>query len=353
MNNMRTLLSGLTVSFFVVACMALPRSGQAFSVELVSILPEPSVDISDQLGAGPSEDAEVEMFGWLTEEDTEYVAVFNVDEEPAMLVTPGGDVSLTTPPEYDSDAGTYTVTFTASGLIGSQPAPGTVSLIAMVGAVEVGEDGPPAEMRGGWLSTNLQDWELIPPSPDNVAFGYNLTGPVGETGFLHMFIPNTLIDLLSSLSGVDLDPQDMAVFNGNDQSSISITELDDGIYVDINVEFSEDTSTVSATSSTVTKSLTVARKLPVSLAAVDYSVKKGRNAELYGWLRNGKKNQTVTLWQKIGKGKFTKLRTLTTKADGYFTSKVKITSKKDRKYKVKWRKSGKVKVSSVQTITVN
>ena len=63
-------------------------------------------------------------------------------------------------------AGTVTVVFTGTGLKSTDDSPSNMGMVALVGVVAEGENGPPEEMTGFWLSTNMQDWELIPPSSD-------------------------------------------------------------------------------------------------------------------------------------------------------------------------------------------
>lgn len=339
----------------LLACVVwfLPTSAQAMTATLVSISPD-ATDMSEQMTGAPES---VQMFAWLTTLDTVYTATFIVDEQPAMVVTPGASIAVDNQPTYDATTGEYVVTFTATGVKGDDskelPEGQEMSIIALSGAVAEGEDGPPAEMRGGWMSTNIQEWEMIPPSPEQIAFGYNLTGPAGETGFLHMFIPGTLIDLLSVYSGQELAVEDLAVFNGDEQASLAVTEVDGGAYIDINVVFVEEATTVlsSEGDSSVRKEITVAEQLPVSLTASKMTVSKGKPVNLYGWLENQMKNQTVTLWRKLkNEDKYVKWKTLSTKADGYF--KARFVAKKTGSYKVKYKDNGQTVVSEVTTITV-
>ncbi len=361
LTTMHKRLLFLSSAALLVGILAvMPKPSRAFSAELVSVSPEVFMDISDQVGPGPEEEGAptMEVFGWVTQTDVEYTAVFTVDEEPAMLVTPGGDVSLTTRPSYNADTGEYTVVFTATGLVPSDaekmeglPEGYGASIVGMIGAVAIGENGPPAEMRGGWLSTDLQQWELIPPSEETVAFGFNLTGDEGETGYFHMFIPDAIIDLLGQFSGKDLTAQDLAVFNGDEQASLSVTEMDGGAYVDINVTFEAEITTLgisAVAANSITKSITAAPKLPVSLAASKTVIAKGSTTRLYGWLKNGKKGETVTVWYKAkGQDSFKKLSKLTTGEDGYFKSKVQ--PNKTTTYKIKY----KTKTSPKTKVTVN
>ncbi len=299
----------------------------------------------------------ITLFGWLTEVDTEYTAVFSVDEEPALVITIGGDMTADENWEYDADAGTVTVTFTATGIIAANDETGElgedpVSVIALVPAVEIGEDGPPEEMTGSWFATNIDDWELIPPSEENIAFGYQLTGPQGSTGYFRMFMPESMRELLSQFAGEELSWDDLAVFSGDEQSSISITEVDGGALVNINVTFTSTSAGASiASAGTVTKRITVSEQEHVSISATKSSLKKGKKVRIFGWLKNGKKNQTVTIWRKRkGESEFTKWKTLTTEDDGYYA--LRFAPKKTATYKVQYTKNGKTKKSDTKKISV-
>ncbi|MFA6475327.1 MAG: hypothetical protein WCV88_03970 [Patescibacteria group bacterium] len=340
--------------------LLLPLSGWAFTADLQSISPAPQQDITDMMGGAPER---VVLAGWLIDEadianGVEYTAVFTVDEEPAGVVAPGTTMSVDTPPVYNADAGTYTVQFVPSGM--KQPtdssSPENIAVVALVGVADnaAGEDGPPEEMKGFWLSTNVQDWALIPPSPDQAtpAFGYSLVGPVGKTGSMTVFMPDGIKDLLSEYSGQELAWAGMAVFDGDNQASLDITEVTGGAVFELNVIFSESATTApSAKATTVTKTLTVQEQLPISLAASKTELNKGKQFRLYGWLENGKQNQTVTVWQKkSGKTSYTKIDTLTTAEIGYYTQT--YTARKTAKYKVKYRHNGKTITSAVTTVTV-
>lgn len=341
--------------------LILPLSSWAFTAELQSISPAPEEDISSMVGDAPER---VEVFGWIIDgadidNAVEYTTVFTVDEEPAGVIVPGSIMSIDTPAVWDETAGTYTVQFIPTGM--EQPtdsdSPENVVIVALVGVadIEAGEDGPPEEMKGFWLSTNVQDWELIPPSPaqETPAFGFSLTGPIGETGTMSVYMPDGIKDLLSEYSNQDLEWADMAVFDGGNQASLGITEVDGGALFELNVVFSETAVvTPSGKNTTVTKTLTVQERLPISLAANKTELNKGKQFRLYGWLKNGKAKQTVTVWRKLtGENNFTKVDTLTSTADGYF--KETYTARKTANYKVKYRNNGKIITSDVTTVTVN
>ncbi|MBI2415628.1 MAG: hypothetical protein HYV33_03140 [Candidatus Kerfeldbacteria bacterium] len=340
--------------------LALPVSGWAFTAELQSISPEPQLDISDMMGDLPDR---VAIAGWILDETdiengVEYTAVFTADEVPAGVITPGATLSLDTPPVWDEVANTYTVQFVPTGM--KQPtgsdSPENVAMVALVGVADTaaGEDGPPEEMRGFWLSTDVQEWALIPPSPNQTtpAFGFSLTGPIDETGSMTVFMPDGIKDLLSEYSSQDLEWADMAVFDGDNQASLDITETDGGALFELSVVFTETvTTTPTASSKTVTKTLTVQKQLPISLAANKTKLKHGKQFRLYGWLKNGQRNQTIAIWRKqTGEKTYTKVNTVTTEHDGYFDQA--YTARKTASYKVKYRRNGKMIESAVTMITI-
>jgi hypothetical protein len=317
---------------------------QTLAAEIVSITPD-ATDITDQLSDGAP--ADVTMFGWVGTVDQDYTAVIAVNEEPVLLITPGATIDPTNPWVYDETAGTVTVAFTLKGLIDDTikglPAGSGVGIVAMIGATSAG-NGPPAEMTGGWLSTNLQEWEIIPPSEKQVAFGFNLTGPSGTTGYFRMFLPETLIDLLSNYSGQSLTVDDLAVFVDDQQASLSVTEINGGAYIDINITFSEASTVVAADS--VTKKIVTAPQLSISLAAKKTTVSKGSDARLYGWINQAKANKTITLYRKLKNEKtYSVWKTIKTDNDGYFSAKYKASKTASYKAKYKDNSSETVKVT--------
>ncbi|EKD79310.1 MAG: hypothetical protein ACD_41C00103G0002 [uncultured bacterium] len=341
--------------------LAFPLSSWAFVAELQSISPEPQLDISDMVGGAPER---VVVFGWVIDEsdisdETIYTAVFTADQEPAGVIMPGAQLSVDEPPVWDDVAGTFTVQFTPTGM--KQPtdsdSPENVVIAALVGVAdnEAGENGPPEEMKGFWLSTNVEGWELIPPSPEQAtpAFGFSLTGPVGDTGFMTVFMPDGIKDLLSEYTGQDLEWSDMAVFDGDNQASLGISEVAGGALFELTMVFTESvTVTPSAKNTTVTKTLTVQEQQPISLASNKTELNKGKQFRLYGWLKNGKQNRTVTVWRKqAGEKTYTKVDTLTTGEDGYFNATYK--GRKTSRYRVKYRTTGIPLVSAVVKVTVN
>lgn len=205
----------------------------------------------------------------------------------------------------------------------------SVFILAFTFAVPQGEDGPPTEMTGSWFTTDVQNWQLIPPSPELPAFGYELSGSAGTKGYFHMFIPDTMIALLGQMSGKELTVSDLAVFNGDAQSSLAVDAVTGGALVNINVLFKEDLNTVKHdlssskdSSSLITKTITVQEQLPFSLTASLSSIKKGKAAQLYGWVNNGTPKTTVKIWRKFtADSDYTLWKKLKLKKNGYFMKK--------------------------------
>lgn len=330
-----------------------PAPTHALTATLDSVSPEPSMDLTDQLTLPSIATGN----GYIGTVDETYTLIYSVDESPAMVVSSGGEMNLDQNWNYDATTGKVTITITNVGAESTEgpgvPEGDAIFVVALVGAVAQGEDGPPAEMTGAWLSTNILSWELVPPSPDAPFFGFILSGPEGTDGFLHMYIPSATIGLISGFVGKTLTPADMAVFENDDQSSTSITDVDGNAYIDINVTFTEDITTPTTSSTTVVKEITTGEKQTVSLAATKYSVSKGAKTKLYGWLKSGAEGKTVTVWRKLkGEDEYTKIETLTTEADGYFHTR--FTVNKTARYKIKYKRNSgaTARYSTVQKVTV-
>lgn len=304
---------------------------------VVSITPS-AQDVSDMISGAPEN---VELFAWMTNIDSDYEVIFSVDPEPVMLVLVGADMDANNRWVNNGD-GTITVNFLSRELIDSNadlPEGSTISIIALVPAVELGEDGPPQEMNGSYLATNVSSWQLIPPTENSVSFGYQLSGPAGEKGYIHMFMPDSLIDLMSQFSGKDLAIKDLAVYNDDSQYSLAVDAVAGGALVNVNVIFSEgNTVNPTALSSTITKKVTVEEKLPISLAAKKVSVKENNKTKLYGWLKSGAKNKVVRIYKKVGNNEYELWKKAQTGKNGYFFQEVTVTE--NAKYKAKY--NGKI-----------
>lgn len=296
-----------------------------------------------------------EVFGWVTEIGTEYEVVVALDDTAVVLVCVGGELSGLG--WTDNGDGTATTNFTSVEMLDNdmELADGmTATLLNFEPAAEYGEGGPTIEALGTWLSTNVIEWEMYPPMEDDVSFGYSFTGPAGEEGVFKMFVPDSLVTFLGDVKGSPLTEADLAVFADDSQVTSSVDAMAGGLLVDLSLDFIEGSTTIAGKDSDsdgVTKKVTVEEKLPVSLAVKKASIKKSGKTRLYGWLKNGKKKQKVKLYRKIGKKKWKKWKTLTSKKNGYFTKQ--ITVNKNVKYKAKYRKTKKksYKISPVVSIT--
>ena len=222
---MNRVSSGCLATIIFCACSLMPCAAE-LSVSLVSISPSVS-DVTDQIpGSPPPGNTQFAYLAGSNPFGTSYTAVYSVSEEPGAVTGIGADISQTT---YDSSAGQITINFTSAEIqsdLNFVPGVDLSTLFAIAfSEVSTSGDGPPAEFRGGYLATNVFEWMLIPPSPDNIRFGIELTGREGDTGFFRMFIPDTLIDLLSQLSGETLDAEDLAVFDNDQQASHLLCRL--------------------------------------------------------------------------------------------------------------------------------
>lgn len=198
------------------------------------------------------------------------------------------------------------------------------------------------------MSTNLLDWSLIPPNETNPYFGFDFTGPAGSEAFMRLFVPDAGIDLLSSLADKELTVEDLAIYLDDDQASMTITELDTGIEVFVYVKFTDDKVAVTPAeaSETVSKTVTLREQANVSLTAKQQSLSKGQSTKLFGWIKNGKANQTIKIKRKLsGEDRFAVVDEVKTDEDGYY--KYKISPKKTATYLVvyKTKQSKKVKVT--------
>lgn len=308
----------------------------------------------------------------------QYTAVFQVSELPATAVLTACKLGGYT---YDSGSGELTLTFEHVGYVpnSTPPGPPTDFGIAFVPVGGAGGQGIPAAMAGSWMSTNISPtfnspgWELLPPSQNNPGFGFVLNGPEGETGFFKMFIPQSLIDLMSQLYGEPMTAADLALFNGNSQASVAVNEVFAGetllgALVDINVVFSQFVQSVDdeldeaslqsykaskplRSLATVNKSLTVRRGLQVSLTASQTRAPKGSRVELFGWVKNGSPGEKVLLTSnaKPPQKGLVKWKRLTLDADKRYSAFYTVKNTRNfqtvyKKAKQKAKKSPKVKV---------
>jgi hypothetical protein len=166
--------------------------------------------------------------------------------------------------------------------------------------------GPPASMAGGYISTNIMDWRINPPSsPEETGFGLTLNGPSGFEGYFTMKMPSRMLSLMSLMSGKAITADDLAVFIDGYQSSVNKTVAPDGgVIFDIGVTFTANNTQTSAVAAfngsakTVSKTVMAQRMKKLSAAFKKGKVKKDKLAKLYGWFKNAKKNRKLMVYAK-------------------------------------------------------
>lgn len=347
-----TILSILFASFFMPA-VVFAETGS----ELVSSSPAIE-DISDQALPSPAP-GENDQYVFIGEIGETYDLAFTVtDECPVIALLLGGTMTADANWSCDADARTMTASFTITDMV--DPFEGNVeegSAIVSMSFTYQSTDpmmGPTAADAGIWMNTDVQQWQMVYPNGDNPRFGFSLTGPAGETGYFKMFIPAGLIDQLGQFSGQTLEPSDLAVFNGNQQSSLSITEVNGGALVEIDVVFTETNFTasdrsVSSNSGSVTKTISAGEQLDISLTAEKTRIKKNKETTLFGWVKDAKEGQKVKIRRAKKGGDFKLWQTVTTDEDGYFEIKVKSLEKPTR-YKATTKMNDNSYTASTVTI---
>ena len=256
---------------------------------------------------------------------TDYTITFKTSEQPASVVAiPGRVLSYTYTENTSGDPEfphNLVIEFSheryAGGVEAELPGPVSDFAIALLPAVSLGENGPPAEMRGSYLATNISplSWTLIPPTPGNVNFGYEVSGNNGQTAFFDIFVPDGLIAALSALAGRPITQNDLSLFSNNTQASSSFRRIEGanpGALIEVLLTFSpttnvvedaddvETSSLVSGTSAyeragEVTKRLTVGEAPALSLIAARKAVKSGGRVKVYGWAKNGSAGELVKI----------------------------------------------------------
>lgn len=353
------------IFLFAVCCSFIINMDNASANTATCGIKPPATDISTPPDDQPNPNRPPEgvvLYVYSGVRGTDYTVSCTVDTEPIMVVLTGADMKSWS---YASDTKTVTVNLNHVGFLEGVQDFGPVDPfgVAFVWAAseQDRESGPPAEMKGGWMSTNVMQWNMIPPSKETPSFGFELSGPSGKEGFFHMFVPDALLTLLSSLLGRTLSATDLAVFNDNKQASVAVTQVAGGVSVVLNVLFNSSSTEVheypnsttyrpaAAKAFDVSKKMTLASKLPLSMAAQKNSLKKNGNASLYGWLGNGKAASKITVLAKRPGAKiFQSIRVMKTKNNGAYSLRFKCT--KTGKYFFK-AVSGKLK-SPVQTVNV-
>jgi hypothetical protein len=275
----------------VLSCLVVAL-GDANAATLESITP--SVSLRD--GSIPPQ-ANVEIFVFAgNQPNTSYTAVFNnVAAEPASVVVLPATVSSTS---YDSAAQKLTVVFTHVPYVDGTTPPGPLTDFS-IALVSASAGGAPEALRGSWMATNISplDWTLIPPTASSPAFGYQIAGPVGKSGFLRMLIPAGMFSFVSSLYGQSITANDFAVFSGTIQTNVLVESLGNGsALVNVSVPFSATNSEVvdveearyegaslEAQAGSVAKKITVGREADLSLSPNPTgSIKRNKSVSLFG-----------------------------------------------------------------------
>ena len=345
---MRKLLFGaLFTGFFLF--LVTPLATFANTATLNSIIPF-AVTISEG-GEEPSPGTFLEVFDSATFGQS-YTAVFDVDLEPAMVVITGGEMDSWS---YDAGTGQVTVNCTHTGFVqgAGNFGPTNPFGIAIVWPENNLFDGPPTEMMGGWMSTNLIQWNLIPPNEEEgkAYFGYEMSGPAGEQAFFSMFIPDATLDYLTEIKGSPLTFEDMALFINGGQANVSYTDKEGGVEVFIEVTFKKNTTQVASVgefASTVSKRITYKKKKRLSIVATKHKVKKGNKTKLRGWLttkKNKKKeNKKIVIKRRLPNEKYEKWKVVKTNKRGYYSKR--FTVNKTANYRAIWNKTKKTKWKS-------
>lgn len=283
---MKRLLLALVSPFLLVATVShaadLESITPAVSLRDGSIPPQPGVELFVFAGGEPY---------------VEYTVVLsNVTEEPASVVAlPAAITSVS----YDSGAQKLTVVMTHQPYVDGTipPGPSTDFSIALIPA---GISGTPTALRGSWMATNISpsDWTLVPPTFSNPSFGYQIAGPVGQAGYLTMFIPDSLFTFISTISGQSITANDFAVFNGSTQTNMNLIPQAGGVLVKVRVPFSatnpeltelsdgaqiQSASSVETQAASVAKTITVGRQASLSIGVNPTGkVTKNKKAKLFG-----------------------------------------------------------------------
>lgn len=300
--------------------MAVPLVATADIASNCTITPNSATELSGSVPPQPG----VEIYVYATTQtNVEYTVECDVTEQPASVVVLPADMESVT---YNEGTGKLTIKFTNTDYLeGSNvqlpPGASTTFSIAIIPADPAGS-GIPAEMRGSWMATNIPPfgldvsgaggWELIPPDLETPYFGYRLNGPDGSTGFFKMFIPDSMKELLEDLinlespTPVSLQWSDLAVFNDNQQASMSITEQAGGALVSILVTFTEGATEIPdnqqpnfhkmlAQGAGVDKNITVGKAKPLSLTASNVTPVRASQVTLYGWVQSCQPGEKVKL----------------------------------------------------------
>jgi hypothetical protein len=344
-----------------------PVNPNGVSLRGGSIPPQPGVELFvfnplDSVPPGPMPEP---PYG------TTYTLTFKASEQPASLVAIPGKVLSYTYTTGDSGDSSFPDTLKiefrheryAGGVEAELPGPVSDFAIAIIPTDHPWTPtGVPSSLRGSYMATNISplSWRIIPPSPTNFTFGFEVTGNNGQTAFFDLFVPDGLLSSWSALLGRPLSQDDLALFSDSYQASTrfeTIAGTNPGALVEILLTFnptsnlvidliddepSEAEGAASAFPSPksgvqpklappgqkVTKRLTVGEAPALSLLTTRRTVPVRRRVTLYGWAKYGTIGQTVSLKQQyLGappKPKPVPMKRLRLDADGKFVTSVRM-----------------------------
>ncbi len=331
-------------------------AARAFEVTLESVTPD-ATEI--EIPSNPPEEGTVEdTLGLQYTQDlgTEFTAVINLDgtddeTDLAPLVIATGAKVLS----YDYDATAKQMTIVYEGdefVIPNDSEPTQLCAFAFVMPNEdptresPNVSGPPASMASGYVSTNVLQWSITPPSgPEDMGFGLTLTGTAGDSSYFKMYMPATMLELMSTMSGQEITADDLALFLDGYQTTLEKTVTDDGgILFNVNFTFTSTNNTVNSlltsrsASSSVTRTFLAQEREDLSLAITKRRIAKNTQIKLYGWLKgNQVNNKEIKVFRKkVGASRYRLVTTLTTQNEnGYYYYKFKPTEAGTYYYRVK------------------
>lgn len=321
------------------AVLLIPVSVFAWDVTVDSITPSDGLtDISALVGSEEYPD-DVNIAYTYTEDTgaQEYTMVLTVSDPDTELVDDpnfmmiGMDVS-----DFSRDVTNrqYTITFTTSEFIIPGDTTPSKEFVIAAGPVvanptpenPMGGQGAPAAMAGGYVISNLQDFQISPPDEGEIGFGLAVTAyPTLDSTFV-MCMPvqpegtDNMLDLMGTMAERTVAYSDLAVYIDDAQVSAAVTETDDCVaYVELTFPMKNNRFNISSLTSTVTKTVMTKEKQVLSAAFKNARVKKAKKAKIFGWKKKKNKNKQVKIYKKKkGASKYKLFKKVRTNKNGYY-----------------------------------
>lgn len=341
-----------TLRTFLV-CALLTFSTQSFAAT-ATYLDNPTDDVIDITSMVPvTAPAGVKIFIFNATVGSNYTMQFSVDEQPEIVVTTGS--RMIDDWSYDEATKTVTVQLNYTGFIqaiADEMFMGQQSFAVGFSWPDDSDSIPP--LTGLWMSTNIFEWSIDDERTDRI--GFEVKGPAGSTGYFVMNLPAAALTQL--VPGRTLTVDDLALFNDGDQASVSVEEtVSGGARINVTVRFASDSNIVTGLQALAngneSKSLTAGRKLPISLASNDYSVRKGSSFRLFGWLGKGTRGKAVEVQVRApGKTTYAALSTVTSGAEGSFKKSLKLAKAGTYRFRARFRDGKTLRLSPVKTVVV-